>query len=215
MSITITISFELAFIVNLIVFWYSYLNNNKNPKFYKLYKSIFPYIWTTCLVGALILNSNFLWIIFPDNFSYFQNLWIWFLMLGVVFVIIGFKIISMVRKLFKVKVVNSDNSKLVTSGPYSLVRHPIYLAWILIFTGWSMILDSPLAILFIPFLIISLSVHSIYEEKHMLIPKYGEHYVRYIEKIPYRIFSPPYNYLAIIIAIIVLYIGLANILFPK
>ena len=215
MSIIITISLELVFIINLIFFWFSYLKSEKKPKFHQLYKSIFPYIWTICLVAALILNSNFLQIIFPANFSYFQDLWIWFLILGVFFVIIGFKIISMVRKLFKVKVVNSDNSKLVTSGPYSLVRHPIYLAWILIFTGWSMILDSPLAILFIAFLIISLSVHSIYEEKHMLIPKYGEHYVRYVEKIPYRIFSPPYNYLAIIIAIIVFYIGVANFLFPK
>lgn len=215
MSIIITISLELVFIVNLIFFWVSYLKNEKKPKFHQLYKSIFPYIWTICLVGALVLNSNFLQIIFPANFSYFQGLWIWFLMLGIVFVIIGFKIISMARKLFKVKVVNSDNSKLVTSGPYSLVRHPIYLAWILIFTGWSFILDSPFAVLYIPILILFIDTHSIYEEKHILIPKYADKYLRYAEKVPYRIFSPPYSYLAIIIAIIVLYIGLANFLFPK
>jgi protein-S-isoprenylcysteine O-methyltransferase Ste14 len=134
-------------------------------------------------------------------------------MLGVAFIIIGFKIISMVRKLFKVKVVNSENSKLVTSGPYSLVRHPIYLAWILIFTGWSFILDSPFAVLYIPILIIFIDIHSFYEEKHILIPKYADKYLRYQKKVPYRMFSPPYNYVLILIAIIVAYFGLLNFVF--
>jgi protein-S-isoprenylcysteine O-methyltransferase Ste14 len=215
MSVIITISLELVFIVNLTLYWFSYLNNEKIPKFHQFYKRIFPYIWTISLVGILILNSYFLQIIFPANFSYFQDLWIWFLLLGIVFILVGFKIISMVRKLFKVKVLSENDSKLITSGPYSLVRHPIYLAWILILTGWSFILDSPLAILFIPFLITSLHIQCIYEEKHILIPKYGESYLRYAEKIPYRLFSPPYNYLAIIIAIIVLYIGFVNFILPK
>ena len=214
MSILVTISLELVFIINLMLFWFSYLKKDGNQRWQRFYKSIFPYIWTICLVGPLILNSSFLQIIFPANFSYFQDLWIWFVLLGIVFILVGFKIISMVRKLFKVKVLSENDSKLITSGPYSIVRHPIYLAWILIFTGWSFILDSPLAILFIPFLIISLHIHCIYEEKHILIPKYGESYLRYAEKIPYRLFSPPYNYLIIIIAIIVLYLGLVNFILP-
>jgi protein-S-isoprenylcysteine O-methyltransferase Ste14 len=108
----------------------------------------------------------------------------------------------------------SDDSKLITSGPYSLVRHPVYLAWALIFTGWSFILDSPLAIIFVPILIICLDLHSTYEEKLVLIPKHGELYLQYIKKVPYRLFCPPYNYIVIITAIIVVYLGLANFVFP-
>jgi protein-S-isoprenylcysteine O-methyltransferase Ste14 len=121
----------------------------------------------------------------------------------------------MVRKLFKVKVVSSNDSKLITSGAYSLLRHPLYMAWILIFSGASFILDSPLAIIFIPILILLLYLHSIYEEKRFLIPNYGDDYIRYLEKVPYRIFSPPYNYISILIGIIVLYLGLSNFFFPS
>ena len=135
-------------------------------------------------------------------------------MLGIVFVAVGFKIISMVRKSFKLDVVSSNDSELITTGPYSFVRHPLYLAWSLIFMGWSFILDSPIATIFIPFLILFLEIHSTYEEKYIIIPKYGEAYIHYCRKVPSRMFSPPYNYAVIIIGIIVGYIGLANFFFP-
>lgn len=215
MSIILPLILEFIFIINLVFFWLTFLKRNEHPTLQSFYKNIFPYIWTISLVGTLIINSNFLQFLFPTNFSYFKDLWIWFLMLGFVLILIGIKIISMVRKLFKVVVVSSDEVKLITSGVYSLVRHPIYLAWILIYTGWSFILDSPLAILYVPVLIIFLDIHSIYEEKHILVPKYGDLYHRYYKKVPYRMFSPPYNYIIIIIGIIVTYLGLANFVFPN
>lgn len=214
MIILLTLILELVFIINISLFWWIFLRKDEYPKVHLLYKKTFPYVWTITLVSALLLDSSIFQFIFPSNFSYFQNLWIGFLMLGIVLVTVGFKIISMVRKLFKLDVVSSDDSELITTGPYSFVRHPLYLAWALIFMGWSFILDSPLAIIFIPFLILFLEIHSIYEEKHILIPKYGDSYIQYCRKIPYRMFSPPYNYALIIIGIIVGYLGIANFFFP-
>ena len=215
MSTIITLILEFIFIVNILLFWLILLKASEYPSLQVFYKGIFPYIWTISLVGPLILNSNFLKFLFPTNFSYLQDLWIWFLMLGIVFIIIGIKIISTVRKLFKVEVLSADESKLITSGPYAVVRHPLYLAWALIFTGWSFILDSPLVILYVPIFIIFLNLHSVFEERYILIPSYDNLYQLYCKKVPYRMFSPPYNYIAIIIGIIVIYIGLANFIFPS
>ena len=215
MSIVLTLILDFIFIVNILLFWLAFLKENKYPMLYRIYKKVFPYIWTVSLVIPLVLNSYFLQFLFPTNFSYLQDLWIWFLLLGVVLIIVGIKIISMVRKLFKIEVVSDEDSKLITSGPYAMIRHPVYLAWILIFTGWSFVLDSPLAILYIPILIIILNLHSHFEEKNLLIPKFMDLYHRYTKKVPYRIFTPPYNYIIIIIGIIVGYIGLANFFFPN
>jgi protein-S-isoprenylcysteine O-methyltransferase Ste14 len=214
MTILIALILELVFIVNILLFWWTFSRKDEYPRVQIFYKKIFPYIWTITLLSTLILNSSIFQFIFPSNCSYLQGVWLWFIMLGIVFILVGFKIISMVRKLFKLDVVSSSDSKLITTGPYSFVRHPVYLAWVLIFMGWSFILDSPLAIVFIPILILFLEIHSTYEEKHILIPKYGEAYIHYCRKVPYRMFSPPYNYAVIIIGIIVAYLGLANFFFP-
>lgn len=215
MSFIITLIFEFIFIVNIVLFWLTFSKKIEHPILHRYYKGIFPYIWTISLVIPLILNSYFLQFLFPANFSYLQDLWIWFLILGIIFIIVGIWIISNVRKIFKVAVVSSDDSKIINSGPYKVVRHPLYLAWALIFTGWSFILDSPLTILYSPILIVLLNIHSIYEERSILLPKYDNLYIRYCEKVPYRMFSPPYNYLIIIIGMIVAYIGLANFFFES
>ena len=215
MSLFLTLVFEFIFIVNILLFWLIFLKRNEYPSLHTFYRKVFPYIWTISLVVPLILNSYFLQFLFPNNFSYLQDLWIWFLILGVIFIIVGIKIISMIRKIFKVGVVSSDESKLLTSGPYAVIRHPLYLAWTLIFTGCSFILDSPLAILYAPVLIMLLDVHSIYEEKYLLFPKNDNLYRQYCKKVPYRMFSPPYNYIIIIIGIIVAYLGLANFVFSS
>jgi protein-S-isoprenylcysteine O-methyltransferase Ste14 len=214
MIILIALILELLFIVNILLFWWLFLRKDEYPRVQIFYKKIFPFIWTITLVSTLILNSSLIQFIFPSNVSYLQGVWLWFIMLGIALIIVGFKIISMVRKLFKLDAVSSNDSKLITTGPYSYVRHPFYLAWVLIFIGWSFILDSPLAIVFIPFLILFLEIHSNYEEKNILIPRYGEAYLHYCRKVPYRMFSPPYNYAIIIIGIVVGYLGLANFIFP-
>ena len=49
------------------------------------------------------------------------------------------------------------------------------------------------------------------EEKYLLTSKFEKIYDQYKKKIPYRLISPPYNYIFIIMGIIVAYIGFLNI----
>ncbi|MFX0179656.1 MAG: methyltransferase family protein [Candidatus Hodarchaeota archaeon] len=183
---------------------------NQHAKIKRYYKKAFPIIWILSLIPILIINSSLLQVIYSENISYFQEIWIWFLILGIVFIIIGIRIASMAMKIYKVNVINFKESKLIKTGIYSVIRHPIYLSWVLIFMGCSFAFDSFLAILFIPILIVLLEIHCILEEKYILLPNFGEEYREYKKKIPFRIFSPPYNYLLIIISFVVIYIGLLN-----
>ncbi|MFX1492794.1 MAG: methyltransferase family protein [Promethearchaeota archaeon] len=183
---------------------------NQHAKIKRYYKKAFPIIWVLTLIPILIINSSLLHIVFNENISYFQEIWIWFLILGIIFVIIGIRIASMAIKEYTVKSIEVKEPKLIKTGIYSVIRHPIYLSWVLIFMGCSFAFDSFLAILFIPILTVLLEVHCILEEKFILLPNFGEEYDEYKKKIPFRLFSPPYSYLLIIISLVVIYIGLLN-----
>lgn len=209
--IVLTIILEILFSFNLILYWTIFIKiESPHAKLKRYYKKVFPVIWISSLIPILIINSSLLRFIFNENISYFQDIWLWFLILGIIFVIIGIRIASMAMKRYNVKVIDVKESKLIKTGIYSIIRHPVYLSWVLIFIGCSFAFDSFLAILFIPILILLLEFHCILEEKYILIPNFGEEYLEYKKKIPFRLFSPPYNYLLIIIFLIVIYIGLLN-----
>ena len=78
-----------------------------------------------------------------------------------------------------------DGQKIITSGLYSLVRHPMYTASILIFLTMPLILGSYYALipmLFYPVII----VRRIKNEEVLLINQLGG-YKEYIEKVRYRL----------------------------
>ncbi len=201
----------MLFSFNLILYWMIFIKiKSPHAKLRRFYKKVFPILWISSLIPILIINSSLLQFIFNENISYFQEIWIWFLILGIIIIIIGIRIASMAMKRYKVKVIDVKESELIKTGIYSVIRHPVYLSWVLIFMGCSFSFDSFLAILFTPILTVLLEIHCILEEKYILIPNFGEEYLEYKKKIPFRLFSPPYNYLLIIISLIVIYIGLLN-----
>lgn len=77
----------------------------------------------------------------------------------------------------------SLTSELVTSGPYSKIRHPLYAGLILIFLGYLLVSGSLSSgvhciclIAYLPF--------GIYFEEQNLISFYGGKYLRYQEQVP-------------------------------
>jgi len=121
------------------------------------------------------------------------------------------KIHSLTRKLLKTANYESESPKLLKKGVYEMMRHPQYLSWILFYLGITFIFDSFIAIVISPILIILTDLLCFLEEKYIIIPKFGKNYEQYKKKNPYRLISPPYNYVFIIMGIIVAYIGLINI----
>lgn len=71
---------------------------------------------------------------------------------------------------------------LVQSGPYSLVRHPAYLGYLLMAVGVSLGYASVLAVINLFFLIICFRYRIKIEEK-LLVAHFGQAYLLYAEKI--------------------------------
>jgi protein-S-isoprenylcysteine O-methyltransferase Ste14 len=69
--------------------------------------------------------------------------------------------------------------KVVTTGPYSLVRHPAYLGVILLWLGFG-VLSSSLVVAFIfPVMFVAVYLYRISVEERMLVEVLGNAYVQY------------------------------------
>jgi protein-S-isoprenylcysteine O-methyltransferase Ste14 len=132
--------------------------------------------------------------------------------LGVIFIILGIKLTSSARKLLKDKKNKGLELKPLNQGIYRVMRFPQYTAQVLIFLGITLILDSFMGLILCPILFTILQLKSFLEEKYILSPKIGEELNEYKNKTPNRIFPNPYNYLLIIICILIVYIGILGLL---
>ena len=74
--------------------------------------------------------------------------------------------------------------KLVMSGPYRWVRHPMYTGVLVLFLGVSFVFDSPAATILSAFLVGFFALKSRYEERQLRISYPG--YVSYLKRVPGR-----------------------------
>jgi protein-S-isoprenylcysteine O-methyltransferase Ste14 len=73
----------------------------------------------------------------------------------------------------------TKNHRVVTTGPYSWVRHPAYLGVILLWSGFG-VLSSSLAIAFLfPVVFVAVYLYRISVEERMLVEVFGDAYVQY------------------------------------
>jgi protein-S-isoprenylcysteine O-methyltransferase Ste14 len=208
----LTIILLIIFNLNFIFYWTIFLKvKNKEKKSVKVFYKLFPIIWTLSIVPIPIINLSFLKLWFPNNFSYFQDYWIFFALFGIALIIIGINFAKRARKLYKVKPLDENSSKLITHGIFRLIRHPIYSAWGIIFIGVAIISDSLISLLICPLVLIILEIHAMLEENLILIPKFGKRYENYKKKTPNRIIPTPMNLLLIIMALVIAYVGFLNV----
>lgn len=74
-------------------------------------------------------------------------------------------------------------SKLVTSGPYSIVRHPQYVGGIIFIIGWFLIWGGLYSLYVLPALIISILFQALIEEKYILEKEFKDDYRNYQDKV--------------------------------
>jgi protein-S-isoprenylcysteine O-methyltransferase Ste14 len=107
--------------------------------------------------------------------------WVYFILLGFIIVFLVFR-----ENSFASGIIETDTEqKVITTGPYRIIRHPMYSGGLLLLLFAPLALGSywglPFALLL--FIVIALRLH--YEEKFLLqnLPGYEE----YCKKTPYRL----------------------------
>ena len=80
---------------------------------------------------------------------------------------------------------------LIATGPYAVVRHPIYLANLLSALGLALVFRAGGAVCYWPVVAALLSTGILVEEKGLRM-EYGEEYAAYMKQVPYRLI--PYVY---------------------
>ena len=84
-----------------------------------------------------------------------------------------------------VRVQKERGHKVVTTGPYSYVRHPMYASVILIAAGVPLLLGSWWGLLVSPLLVLVLAVRAVMEERMLKAELEG--YADYAERVRYRL----------------------------
>lgn len=93
-------------------------------------------------------------------------------------------------KQFSIDVTVQEDHRLVTSGPYRLLRHPRYFGILIYFAGLSLIFRSGAGLL-LTMLLIPIFVWRIHDEEALMYQEFGEEWERYRRR-SYRLF--PYIY---------------------
>jgi len=82
-------------------------------------------------------------------------------------------------KYYTTTLMMSEGQKVVTSGPYTLVRHPGYLGEIMIWTGFAVVSSNLTLFFLMPAMFVAVYLYRISAEEKMLVKELGDDYVRY------------------------------------
>ena len=91
------------------------------------------------------------------------------------------------RDLYTTRLGLQTGHRLVSSGPYRLVRHPGYLSNLLCLAGMGLAMSS-LAGLGLTLFVVPLIVRRIEREEEMLAAEFGREYQAYRRRVPWRLF---------------------------
>lgn len=145
-------------------------------------------------LGIVLLLGPWIALPFLPQPSYFGALRMFLQALGALFVVLGLILYAAsLRHLlpaFREQFSEFTPSRLVAGGPYRLVRHPIYLSCLLILSGLYFVRSASLSVLFLPLLWLLLWGVTVYEERRILIPRFGSQYMRYRTEVRRAILGP-------------------------
>ena len=84
-----------------------------------------------------------------------------------------------------VRVQSERKQTVITTGPYSIVRHPMYAAAVIFIIGTSLLLGSWYGLIVSPGIVIAIAWRAVQEEQTLLLELPG--YDEYMSKVKYRL----------------------------
>jgi protein-S-isoprenylcysteine O-methyltransferase Ste14 len=159
-------------------------------------------LWQWLFLGLFLLNLMILWLL--NRFAWVRLLglmfmalipfatvffdqprfdldYYWWRVAGVIAILLGCGIIGWAKLTFwKAGMWPTDlPKKLVTSGPYQYVRHPLYLGLVFFIVGWWWVWSAVYSFYFGMGMLIMLWINAYWEEKKIMEPQFGDEYKGY------------------------------------
>ena len=154
------------------------LEETRNNKHTDKYSIVFILIASAISVGSSLIE----WAYFSDQSS---NLFL--TILGILMIIIGLIIritaINTLGKFFTATARTTNEHLLITSGPFSIMRHPSYAGAILVITGVPVLLNNLITFFSTILLLFFAYDFRIKSEEKVLISTFGEKYLQYSLKV--------------------------------
>ena len=93
--------------------------------------------------------------------------------MGVIIIFLTMKENSFLSKAVEIQ----EGHTVITTGPYKIVRHPMYLGLIIFMVGWCLALGSLFSLIFVALIVIGLIIRIVFEDKmlHAELEGYKEY----------------------------------------
>lgn len=111
------------------------------------------------------------------DFGYYLIIVFWMILLFGIFLRIYTK--KLLGEFFDLNIKIQKNHEIIKSGIYSSLRHPMYLANILIFLGIAGFFSSIVGVLIVLVTVVPVTILRIIREERYLLAKFGEDYEDY------------------------------------
>lgn len=74
-------------------------------------------------------------------------------------------------------------TKLITTGPYSFSRNPMYVAWTIIYIGVCLVVNSLWGFIFLPIVLLFTHFVDVLQEERALEKQFGREYLEYCARV--------------------------------
>jgi protein-S-isoprenylcysteine O-methyltransferase Ste14 len=101
---------------------------------------------------------------------------------SILIIVFGLVIWIIAKKEMGKITINIIPTKLITTGIYSKIRHPLYLGVKLVFLGFALLFKSIIGIILVFIMLIPLHSYRAKKEEQELVKKFGKRYILYKKK---------------------------------